>query len=29
MRKLQRESQTRNLKLAAIAQILVQAGEML
>lgn len=29
MRKLQRESQTRNLKLAAIAQIIVQAGEIL
>lgn len=29
MRKLQRESQTRNLKLTAIAQIIVQAGEML
>src|SRR5574337_733708 len=29
MRKLQRESQTRNLKLTEIARIIVQAGEML
>ncbi len=29
MRKLQQESQARNLKLAAVAQIIVQAGEML
>lgn len=29
MRKLQQESQARNLKLAAVAQIIVQAGEIL